>query len=114
MSISIIIDFLIISIIASFSINLILRNLAKRNKILIDIPDKSRKFHKRATPLTGGLGILLATLIIGKLFVDLNNITLKIPDFTFNMMVSSVILVILFFMSWQDVEPGEQGFVYRP
>jgi UDP-GlcNAc:undecaprenyl-phosphate GlcNAc-1-phosphate transferase len=96
MSISIIIDFLIISIIASFSINLILRNLAKRNKVLIDIPDKSRKFHKRATPLTGGLGILLATLIIGKLFVDLNNFTLKIPDFTFNMMVSSVILVILF------------------
>ena len=67
MGINLIIDFLIISIIASFAINAILRNAAKRNKILIDIPDKSRKFHKRATPLTGGLGILLTTLIIGLL-----------------------------------------------
>lgn len=28
--------------------------------------------------------------------------------------VFALILVIMFFMSWQDVEPGEQGFVYRP
>lgn len=28
--------------------------------------------------------------------------------------VITVILIILFFMSWQDVEPGEQGFIYRP
>lgn len=28
--------------------------------------------------------------------------------------VVSLILVVLFFMSWQSVEPGEQGFVYRP
>ncbi len=25
-----------------------------------------------------------------------------------------IIAVILFFMSWQDVEPGEEGFIYRP
>jgi len=25
-----------------------------------------------------------------------------------------LIAVILFFMSWQDIEPGEQGFIYRP
>lgn len=28
--------------------------------------------------------------------------------------VIGLILLILFFMSWTDVEPGEQGFVYRP
>ena len=28
--------------------------------------------------------------------------------------VIALVLVILFFMSWQSVEPGEQGFVYRP
>lgn len=28
--------------------------------------------------------------------------------------VVGLILVILFFMSWQDVEPGEEGFIYRP
>jgi len=28
--------------------------------------------------------------------------------------VIAIIVVILFFMSWQDVEPGEQGFIYRP
>ena len=96
MGINLIIDFLIISIIASFAINLILRNLAKRNQILIDIPDRSRKFHKRATPLTGGLGIVLTTLIIGKLYHDLNGPAGDIPSFTFYLMVSSIILVILF------------------
>ena len=28
--------------------------------------------------------------------------------------VLGLILVVLFFMSWKDVEPGEEGFVYRP
>lgn len=28
--------------------------------------------------------------------------------------VVALVLLILFFMSWTDVEPGEQGFVYRP
>ncbi|MFT5581387.1 MAG: prohibitin 1, partial [Psychromonas sp.] len=28
--------------------------------------------------------------------------------------VGGLILVIIFFMSWQDVNPGEEGFVYRP
>lgn len=28
--------------------------------------------------------------------------------------VTGLILLILFFMSWQDVEPGEEGFIYRP
>ena len=32
----------------------------QKYNILVDIPDRSRKFHKRATPLTGGIGILIA------------------------------------------------------
>lgn len=28
--------------------------------------------------------------------------------------VIAVIGIIVFFMSWQDVEPGEEGFIYRP
>lgn len=28
--------------------------------------------------------------------------------------VVGLITVVLFFMSWQDIEPGEQGFIYRP
>lgn len=28
--------------------------------------------------------------------------------------VTGLILLILFFMSWSDVNPGEQGFIYRP
>ncbi|MFK7786242.1 MAG: prohibitin family protein [Crocinitomicaceae bacterium] len=28
--------------------------------------------------------------------------------------VLGLIVIVLFFMSWKDVEPGEEGFVYRP
>lgn len=28
--------------------------------------------------------------------------------------VVGLVAVVLFFMSWQDVEPGEEGFIYRP
>ena len=71
MELNIIIDYLIISIIASMAINSALRNLAKKNQILIDIPDRSRKFHKRATPLTGGMSIILSVLISAELYLDL-------------------------------------------
>ena len=54
-SINILVLFLI-SILASFFTNAIFRSIAK-NKILIDLPDKNRKFHKRPTPLTGGVSI---------------------------------------------------------
>ena len=53
------------------AINSALRNLAKKNQILIDIPDRSRKFHKRATPLTGGMSIILSVLISAELYLDL-------------------------------------------
>ena len=78
------------------TINSILRNYAKKYKVLVDLPDRSRKFHKRPTPLTGGLGILLALLVSGKLYIDLNNLTGYLPEFTFRLMVISVPLLILF------------------
>tara|TARA_B100000989_G_scaffold295890_1_gene277910 strand:+ start:658 stop:1713 length:1056 start_codon:yes stop_codon:yes gene_type:complete len=96
MDLTIILDYIIISIIASMTINSILRNYAKKYKILVDLPDRSRKFHKRPTPLTGGIGILLALLISGKLYIDLNNLTGYVPEFTFQLMVISVPLLILF------------------
>lgn len=78
------------------TINSILRNYAKKFKVLVDLPDRSRKFHKRPTPLTGGLGILLALLVSGKLYIDLNNLTGYLPEFTFQLMVISIPLLILF------------------
>ena len=96
MDLTLILDYIIISIIASMTINSILRNYAKKYKVLVDLPDRSRKFHKRPTPLTGGLGILLALLVSGKLYIDLNNLTGYLPEFTFQLMVISVPLLILF------------------
>ena len=84
MDLTIILDYIIISIIASMTINSILRNYAKKYNILVDIPDRSRKFHKRATPLTGGIGILIALLVSGKLYIDLNNLTGYLQNLLFN------------------------------
>ena len=96
MDLTLIFDYIIISIIASMTINSMLRNYAKKFNILVDIPDRSRKFHKRPTPLTGGIGILVALLISGKLYIDLNNLTGYVPEFTFQLMVVSIPLLVLF------------------
>ncbi len=96
MEITIIIDYLIISIIASVAINSILRNYAQANNFLIDIPDRSRKFHSRPTPLTGGIGTFIALLLSGKLYIDLNNLNGYVPEFTYYLMVSSLPLLLLF------------------
>ena len=98
MDLHLIIDFLIISILASFAINMILRNVAKNNNLLVDLPDKSRKFHKRATPLTGGLAILIAALITGEVYVNFNDLRGFIPDFTYYLIISSIILVLVFLL----------------
>ena len=42
-----------------------LRILAKKNNFLIDRPDKYRKFHQAATPLTGGIGITFGIIFSG-------------------------------------------------
>ena len=96
MTLTIIFDYLVISIIASIAINTILRNFARNNNFLIDIPDRSRKFHKKATPVTGGLGIIVALLISGKIYFDLNNLNDYIPDFTYQLTICSIALVFFF------------------
>ena len=106
MDLTIILDYIIISIIASLTVNSFLRNYAKKYKILVDSPDRNRKFHKRPTPLTGGLGILIALLISGKLYIDLNNLTGYVPEFTFQLMVISIPLVILFLIDdFKELKP---------
>ncbi len=96
MELSIIIDYLIISTIASIAINSVLLQYAKQKKLLIDIPDKNRKFHRRATPVTGGIGILFALLLSGKLYLDLNNLNGYMPNFSFHLMIISIPLLIFF------------------
>ena len=96
MELTIILDYIIISIIASMAINSLLRNYAKNYNFLVDLPDRSRKFHKRPTPLTGGIGILFSLLVTGKLYIDLNNLSGYVPDFTFQLMLISIPLLLLF------------------
>ena len=53
---SLALSILLLAFFASITFNGFFRAIAKKNNFLIDIPDKSRKFHFRATPLTGGIG----------------------------------------------------------
>jgi len=96
MELNIIIDYLIISIMASLAINSILRNFAKEKKFLIDLPDRSRKFHKRATPLTGGIGILIAVIISTEIYLDINNLKGYMPEFSLQLYIASIPLLLLF------------------
>ena len=96
MELNIIINYLIISIMASLAINSVLRNFAKEKKLLVDIPDRSRKFHKRATPLTGGIGILLAVVISTEIYLDLNNLKGYMPEFSQQLYMASIPLLLLF------------------
>ena len=80
----------------SLAINSVLRNFAKEKKLLVDIPDRSRKFHKRATPLTGGIGILLAVIISTEIYLDMNNLKGYMPEFSQELYVASIPLLILF------------------
>lgn len=81
---------------ASLAINSVLRNFAKEKKLLVDIPDRSRKFHDRATPLTGGIGILLAVIISTEIYLDMNNLKGYIPEFSQKLYIASMPLLILF------------------
>ena len=96
MELTIIIDYIIISIITSMAINSVLRNYAKKYNFLVALPDRSRKFHKRPTPMTGGVGIMVSLLITGKLYIDLNNLNGFHPDFTSQLMLVSIPLLLLF------------------
>ena len=65
---SIAVTLLFLSFFASVVLTGYLRNIARANKLLIDIPDKSRKFHFRPTPLIGGLSIH-ASMLLSSLFM---------------------------------------------
>ena len=109
MELNIIIDYLIISIIASMAINMLLRNFAKQKKILVDIPDRSRKFHKRATPLTGGLSIMIAVVLSGELYLDLNGLKGYVPNFTYHLVIASIILVAAFIIDdFKSLSPSKR------
>ena len=66
---------LLISFFASIVFNGFFRNIANNNKMLIDLPDKSRKFHMRATPLTGGISIFAACLLSTFLLEGLSDLS---------------------------------------
>ena len=60
---SIAVTLLFLSFFASVVFTGYFRNIARANELLIDIPDKSRKFHFRPTPLIGGLSIHVSMLL---------------------------------------------------
>ena len=118
MELNIIIDYLIISIMASLAINSVLRNFAKEKKLLVDIPDRSRKFHKRATPLTGGIGILLAVIVSTEIYLDMNNLKGYMPEFSEKLYIASIPLLVLFLIddftkTFVFLDPGIEPFKYN-
>ncbi len=92
-----ILSILLLSIFTSVAINGMLRGLSKRHKVLIDLPDRSRKFHKRPTPLTGGLGIFMSIILSAKIYIDLNDLNSYVPIFSESIIYMSFFLL-LFFM----------------
>ena len=112
MELNIIISYLIISIMTSLAINSVLRNFAKQNKILVDIPDRSRKFHKRATPLTGGIGILIAVVISTEIYLNLNGLKGYLPEFSQKLYLASVPLLLLFLIDdFKTLKPIARLFI---
>ena len=103
MNINILIDYLIISAVVSLCINLIARNIAKSKNILVDLPDRSRKFHKRPTPLTGGMSIFISLLISAKLYIDFNELNGFIPLFSSMLVLGSFFIIIIFLID--DLKP---------
>ena len=70
---SLALSILLLAFFASITFNGFFRNIAKKYNILIDIPDKSRKFHFRPTPLTGGIGIFFSIILCGAILVAFTN-----------------------------------------
>lgn len=95
---NVILSVLIISVTLSAISNAILRKFSKSYSFLIDQPDKSRKFHARPTPLTGGLGIYIGMLI--SCFVILNlvnqnydNLIYIVPYLLFSFLCIAVFII---------------------
>ena len=97
---------------ASLAINFILRNFAKEKKFLVDIPDRSRKFHTRATPLTGGIGILLAAIISTQIYLDMYNLNGYMPEFSLQLYIASIPLLLLFLVDdFKPLRPLHRLFI---
>ena len=64
-----------LSFFASLVSNAWLRLFSKRTNILIDRPDKYRKFHDEPTPLTGGLGISIGIIFSGIFLLFLTDVS---------------------------------------
>ena len=78
---SLALSILLLAFFASITFNGFFRTIARNSDFLIDIPDKSRKFHDRATPLTGGLGIFFGIIVSGILLTGLTGANYSV-DFT--------------------------------
>ncbi len=96
---SIAVTLLFLSFFASVVLTGYLRNIARANKFLIDIPDKSRKFHYRPTPLIGGLSIH-ASILLSSLFM------LFLIDYKYDFQFDGKLLP----RSSQVVIPSEVGY----
>ena len=64
-----------LSFFASLVSNAWLRLFSKKTNILIDRPDKYRKFHDDPTPLTGGLGISIGIIFSGIFLLFLTDVS---------------------------------------
>jgi UDP-GlcNAc:undecaprenyl-phosphate GlcNAc-1-phosphate transferase len=85
-----------ISFLCSFFINAVARGIAKKNKILIDLPDKNRKFHKRATPLTGGISIFLGSILAIYLMQIMGIFSIQQTLYQYAILTCGAIIVISF------------------
>jgi UDP-GlcNAc:undecaprenyl-phosphate GlcNAc-1-phosphate transferase len=78
MEASISVNLISISFLAAIVFTGFFRTIAKEFGVLNDLPDKTRKFHHRPTPLVGGLGIHSAMLF--GLFILFLSVDTKIYD----------------------------------
>ena len=78
MEASISVNLISISFLAAIVFTGFFRTISEKFGILIDLPDKNRKFHDRPTPLVGGLGIHFAMLF--GLFILFISVDTKIYD----------------------------------
>ena len=86
----------VISFLCSFFLNAATRGVARKNNILIDLPDRNRKFHKRATPLTGGISIFLGSLLAIFLIGELGIYSIKQTYYEYAILACSLIIVFTF------------------
>ena len=75
MSLSVFFSLIFLGIFSSIFFNGLFRVIAKKYNILIDVPDRSRKFHLRKTPITGGLAIQASIIASSLLMLSFTGVT---------------------------------------